>query len=127
MYIKSYRFIAGLFASVLFFHGLTGCTQPEAVPEDAPMTSADTENIPEENVDERIDTLLASEEYQAAPTEERAKLVDALLQQMKESGTIRQYHYFSEEAFFSFEYSDGSAGGVMLKDFSSEFNNGPLG
>lgn len=74
------------------------------------------------NVDELIRNLVNSEEYSKMSENEKKSECEKLLNKLKENGVIKDYSYFDSEKLYSFEYNDGSLGGISLKEFDSEYN-----
>lgn len=78
------------------------------------------------HVDEQIAALTADTAYQDGTLEERRDLAQAALTQLEKEGYLTQLNYDGEQDLFSFQYADGSLGGVYLADFSSSGGGLPM-
>lgn len=68
-------------------------------------------------VDEQISQLLSDEGYLSLEYEKRVELVRLLLVKFSLNGYIKVYNYEPEARMFSFQYADGSLGGIMMEEF----------
>lgn len=80
-------------------------------------TIPDVEDI---NVDELINKLINSEEYSKMSDNEKKEACEKLLKDLKEKEAIKNYSY--SDMLFSFEYKNGTLGGIQLKDWNPIFN-----
>lgn len=83
-----------------------------------------------QEAEETIDSVLKEEDFEALEETEKIQKVEEMLEQLTEDGAIEKetIEYDDVEQLFTFEYSDGTLGGISLRDFSDEFNeNGPSG
>ncbi len=74
-------------------------------------------------VDDKIQKITSGDFYNK-PLEERKTLIGDMLADFSESGEIigESVFYFEKNKAYSFQYSCGVLGGVMLEDFKSEYN-----
>jgi hypothetical protein len=73
--------------------------------------------------DKQIEDITASTAYKDADTEGRKRMISLLLKQLRKERVIVQYSYDKDGELFSFEYVDGSLGGVQLRDFDGMTNS----
>lgn len=73
----------------------------------------------EADVDTRINGLLESELYKHSNLAGREELAYQLLVKLEKEGLIKCSTYSKESNLYSFEYRDGTLGGILLIDFSS--------
>ena len=78
--------------------------------------------ITQYNVDELINKLVNSDEYNKMSENEKKIECEKLLEKLKENDAIKDYYYSDSEKLYSFEYTDGSLGGITIKEFDTEFN-----
>lgn len=92
------------------------------------ITSEEDSSVLEKNdvVNERIKGLLNSETYKMAEDEERVALVSELLTGLETSGYIKNLSLNEENNLFSFQYIDGTLGGVTIEDFSQSEGSLPM-
>lgn len=105
------------------------CTpQTKDVQEDKEETQEETLTDKElddmQYVDDKIDKLLNSDKYDALSLDERAIEVKKVLKELKKEKYIKNYYYEEGSYLFSFEYSCGVLGGVMIKEFDPMLNKG---
>lgn len=72
------------------------------------------------DVDARIREVIESDEYISSSILERKAIAEQLLNELSEDGLIKDIQFSEEDDLFSFEYDDGTLGGVMIRDFGSE-------
>ena len=80
-------------------------------------TTSKTEQNKMEYVDEKITELTTSSAYQDGTLQQRQALADELLTGLAKDGYITDLVYDELGEMYSFQYADGSLGGLMLKDF----------
>lgn len=78
------------------------------------------------SVDDQIQELIKSDAYKNGTILERKKLVGEQLRQLAYDGYISHLLYDKQNALFSFQYVDGSLGGIQLTDFDHHFNSLPI-
>ena len=78
------------------------------------------------SVDEQIQGLIKSDAYKNGTILERKKLVGEQLRQLAYDGYISHLLYDKQNALFSFQYADGSFGGIQLTDFNHQFSSLPI-
>lgn len=78
------------------------------------------------SVDEQIQGLIKSDAYKNGTILERKKLVGEQLRQLAYDGYISHLLYDKQNALFSFQYADGSLGGIQLTDFNHQFSSLPI-
>ena len=76
----------------------------------------------DEYVDTKIAEITASEEYKESSYDERKTDIEQLLTQLKREKYIRNVYYDKDNQMFTFQYSSGVLGGVMIKEFDSLTN-----
>lgn len=110
------RILLVLISALLIFSSVfSGCSDGEIYTTTADYTKIDTliQNIVE---DESLDK------------NEQIKKIDEVLQELSKQGVLNDgtLNYDENNELFSFEYSDGSLGGVSLKQFDDELNSHPV-
>lgn len=110
------RILLILISALLIFSSVfSGCSDGEIYTTTADYTKIDTliQNIVE---DESLDK------------NEQIKKIDEVLQELSKQGVLNDgtLNYDENNELFSFEYSDGSLGGVSLKQFDDELNSHPV-
>lgn len=110
------RILLVLISALLIFSSVfAGCSDGEIYTTTADYTKIDTliQNIVE---DESLDK------------NEQIKKIDEVLQELSKQGVLNDgtLNYDENNELFSFEYSDGSLGGVSLKQFDDELNSHPV-
>lgn len=110
------RILLVLISALLLFSSVfSGCSDGEIYTTTADYTKIDTliQNIVE---DESLDK------------NEQIKKIDEVLQELSKQGVLNDgtLNYDENNELFSFEYSDGSLGGVSLKQFDDELNSHPV-
>lgn len=78
-----------------------------------------TEN---ESVDSAIDKLINSVEYKQMPNNQKKEECEKLLNSLKDQGKIKYFSYSESSMLYSFEYSDGVLGGIMIKEWDPYMN-----
>lgn len=76
----------------------------------------------DEYVDTEISKITDSEEYKESSYDERKTDIEQLLTQLKREKYIRNVYYDKDNQMFTFQYSSGVLGGVMIKEFDSLTN-----
>lgn len=77
-----------------------------------------------EMVDQMIRDLTKSDEFLSADEEKRKEMSYQLLKHLKNSELIKNFKFQEKSHMYSFEYIDGTTGGISLKDFSSNSMGG---
>lgn len=85
-------------------------------------TFTEEEISKDEYVDTKIAEITASEEYKESYYDERKTDIEQLLTQLKREKYIRNVYYDKDNQMFTFQYSSGVLGGVMIKEFDSLTN-----
>lgn len=85
-------------------------------------TFTEEEISKDEYVDTKIAEITASEEYKESSYDERKTDIEQLLTQLKREKYIRNVYYDKDNQMFTFQYSSGVLGGVMIKEFDSLTN-----
>lgn len=73
-------------------------------------------------VDEQINQMIESDEFKNATIDIRREMIRELLAQLKKDDLIIYYNFQKNSQMFSFTYSDGTQGGVLLEDHHPYFN-----
>lgn len=106
----------------------TGCSNNATVikinksTETSDNTFTEEEISKDEYVDTKIAEITASEEYKESSYDERKTDIEQLLTQLKREKYIRNVYYDKDNQMFTFQYSSGVLGGVMIKEFDSLTN-----
>lgn len=77
-------------------------------------------------INEMIDSVLLSDEYQEADYLQRKENIEKLLRNMEDKGYIRHYSFDDNGGLFSFIYPDGTLGGIYINEFSNNKNPFPM-
>ena len=77
-------------------------------------------------VDEKIEELITCDLYREGSLEEREKMSSMMLSQLKKEGYIAHLSYSSTDGLFSFQYADGTLGGIKIEDFNSNPSDLPI-
>lgn len=85
-------------------------------------TFTEEEISKDEYVDTEISKITDSEEYKESSYDERKTDIEQLLTQLKREKYIRNVYYDKDNQMFTFQYSSGVLGGVMIKEFDSLTN-----
>lgn len=85
-------------------------------------TFTEEEISKDEYVDTKISKITDSEEYKESSYDERKTDIEQLLTQLKREKYIRNVYYDKDNQMFTFQYSSGVLGGVMIKEFDSLTN-----
>lgn len=78
--------------------------------------------INSESVDSAISKLTSSAEYTQMSNYEKKEAVEKLLKRLKNQGKIRCFSYLESSMLYSFEYSNGVLGGIMIKGWDPYMN-----
>ena len=106
----------------------TGCSNNATVikinksTETSDNTFTEEELSRDEYVDTEISKITDSEEYKESSYDERKTDIEQLLTQLKREKYIRNVYYDKDNQMFTFQYSSGVLGGVMIKEFDSLTN-----
>ena len=106
----------------------TGCSSNTTVikinnsTETSDNTFAEEELSRDEYVDTEISKITDSEEYKKSSYDERKTAIEQLLTELKEEKYIKNVYYDKDSQMFTFQYSSGVLGGVMIKEFDSLMN-----
>lgn len=106
----------------------TGCSNNTTVSKINNSTEASDNTFTEEELskDESVDTKIAeitdSEEYRYSSYDERKTAIEQLLTDLKREKYIKNVYYDKDNQMFTFQYSSGVLGGVMIKEFDSLTN-----
>lgn len=106
----------------------TGCSNNATVikinksTETSDNTFTEEELSRDEYVDTEISKITDSEEYKESSYDERKTDIEQLLTQLKREKYIRNAYYDKDNQMFTFQYSSGVLGGVMIKEFDSLTN-----
>ena len=106
----------------------TGCSNNATVikinksTETSDNTFTEEELSRDEYVDTEISKITDSEEYKESSYDERKTDIEQLLTQLKREKYIRNVYYDKDNQKFTFQYSSGVLGGVMIKEFDSLTN-----
>ena len=77
-------------------------------------------------VNEKINELIKSDVYIEASSEKRKKLVSDMLKKLECCQYIEHLYYDNKTDLFSFQYVDGTLGGIKIEDFSEQTYELPL-
>ncbi len=94
--------------------------------ETSSQPSSDDEYRKVAYVDERIDQLMKSSAYKNSSFEKQKELIFDMLKELERERYIINLYYNEESLLFSFEYSNGTLGGVSLRDFHQEIDGLPI-
>lgn len=74
--------------------------------------------------EETMDSALRKESFKKLNENEKIKKIEEMLAEFAKDGAIEEQtiDYDETEQLFMFEYSDGTLGGISLKDFNDELN-----
>lgn len=106
----------------------TGCSNNTTVSKINNSTEISDNTFTEEELsrDEYVDTEISkitdNEEYKESSYDERKTDIEQLLTQLKREKYIRNVYYDKDNQMFTFQYSSGVLGGVMIKEFDSLTN-----
>lgn len=75
-----------------------------------------------ESIDYAIDKLTNSEEYKQMSDNQKKEECEKLLNRLKDQGKIKYFSYSESSMLYSFEYSDGVLGGIMIKEWDPYMN-----
>lgn len=77
-----------------------------------------------DRADEEIAALVDSEAFQNGSLQEREALASGLMSELRKGGCVSDVFY--EDGLFSFQYTDGTLGGLMIEDFSQKVGDIPM-
>ncbi len=106
----------------------TGCSSNTTVnkitnnTEISDSTFTEEEIAKDEYVDTKISKITDSEEYKESSYDDRKTAIEQLLTELKEEKYIKNVYYDKDNQMFTFQYSSGVLGGVMIKEFDSLMN-----
>ena len=106
----------------------TGCSNNTTVSkinnstETSDNTFTEEELSRDEYVDTKIAEITASEEYKESSYDDRKTTIEQILTDLKEEKYIKNGYYDKDSQMFTFQYSSGVLGGVMIKEFDSLTN-----
>ncbi len=75
-------------------------------------------------IDEKINGVVSDEKYQNGDLNDRALLIESILEQLLDEGCITNYHFEldAERPYASYDYAGGGSGVAVLKDFPQDQN-----
>lgn len=103
----------------------TGCSNNTTVnkitnnTEISDSTFTEEEIAKDEYVDTKIAEITASEEYKESSYDDRKTTIEQILTDLKREKYIKNVYYDKDNQMFTFQYSSGVLGGVMIKEFDS--------
>lgn len=106
----------------------TGCSNNATVikinnsTETSDNTFTEEELSRDEYVDTEISKITDSEEYKESSYDDRKAAIEQILTKLKEEKYIKNDYYDKDSQMFTFQYSSGVLGGVMIKEFDSLMN-----
>lgn len=106
----------------------TGCSNNTTVnkitnnTEISDSTFTEEEIAKDEYVDTKIAEITASEEYKESSYDDRKTTIEQILTDLKREKYIKNVYYDKDNQMFTFQYSSGVLGGVMIKEFDSLTN-----
>ncbi len=135
---KKYRPIFVIVCAIILIFALTACGSltdywndiAKDMSEDAEVTSMNeitneesTEESTEETkqeVDDVIDNLLEKDNFSDMSDDSQREEIEKLLNNLAEENLIYDVEYDETEKMYSFEYSDGGLGGILMESFSED-------
>lgn len=93
------------------------------------LTSCSDENAKKiEYVDEKIQSTITAESFETEDEKKQVEKVKQVLKKLEEEEYITKDSVVYDESSktFSFNYADGTLGGVSLNDFGKKYNNGAV-
>lgn len=127
------RHVIVLISTFILSISILGCSQVEQPTSDKQVQTQNTqieqseqdEHVqskitPEQYVDNTINELIESEEFKTGDIEIRKKLSEDLMNELEKLKYINNVYY--EDNMYTFQYSNGSLGGIMLKDWNPMLN-----
>lgn len=102
-----------------------GCNKNSAENSCVDQYRSTVENKTDE-VNNRIQHLLDSEEYNNADIIGKKEKANELLTKLLKQGLIKSFFYDEKNCLFSFYYFDGTLGGIQLSDFRQKPNELPM-
>lgn len=106
----------------------TGCSSNATVikinnsTEISDNTFTEEELSRDEYVDTKIAEITASKEYKESSYDDRKTTIEQILTDLKREKYIKNVYYDKDNQMFTFQYSSGVLGGVMIKEFDSLTN-----
>lgn len=85
-------------------------------------TFTEEEISKDEYVDTKIAEITASEEYKESSYDDRKTTIEQILTDLKREKYKKNVYYDKDNQMFTFQYSSGVLGGVMIKEFDSLTN-----
>lgn len=81
-----------------------------------------------DKVDKSIENVVKQEDFDTLEESQKVQKIDEILKSLEADGYIAENTIVYDEntKVFSFEYADGTLGGVSLKEFNSEYNAGSI-
>ena len=77
-------------------------------------------------VNNLLNDLYRADNYKNGTRNQRKELAGEILSRMEKDGYISQVYYDEDTRSYSFQYADGSLGGVSLKSFAAEEGKEPM-
>ena len=77
-----------------------------------------------DRADQEIAALVDTEAFQNGSLQEREALAFGLMSELRKGGCVSDVFY--EDGLFSFQYADGTLGGLMIEDFSQKVGDIPV-
>lgn len=68
----------------------------------------------------KIREISESSKYKESSIEERKEQMEPVLTELKQKRYIKNLEYYDDNYLFSFQYSNGSLGGVYIKSYEGE-------
>lgn len=73
-------------------------------------------------VNATIESVTNTEDYQNGDVSQRYRMISYILNDLQSEGSIYNLYYDDGDCLFTFDYVNGTGGGVMLKDFDPDYN-----
>lgn len=73
-------------------------------------------------VDSKIHSVIVTDDFQKANLDGRIKLMQNVMEQLLEEGSIENYQISTYHKNISFKYAGGALGTIMLEDFRKDLN-----
>lgn len=120
--LKKHIFLAVIFCMIIIFNGCA--TYEMTVTEKKDMESEVYSDEWEQynRTSAMIAELSESDEFRNADYDKRYALAKDLLDELESEGLVEKVEYLEEQGLFTFEYSNGSGGGIRLNDFDKSKN-----
>ncbi len=107
---------------------LGACGMKDAI-ENSTESSVVQKDVSVETVESKVDLvndeigqLIESDDYIKASIEEKEEFASILLNKLENQGYIKGLYYDKENSLFSFQYADGTLGGIQMDDFNKEID-----